>query len=209
MSEINKRGEKSIANGMSDAASELNYGYLSKCHPTPDGANFCRARRHLSRYIYIIHLSPSAATPIADLEVVELCFERLDRAVSQFEVLVQAIALRDQLNPGASAFNSRIRWVTHVLFPLPEARLLGLDLLGEPPTKLFLLLLELGVVELLDLALAILARLHLLLAVVLIVALFSSRDEVEHERADEQRAQLAEVTVILVIHCTSASTLDE
>jgi hypothetical protein len=69
---------------------------------------------------------------------------------------------------------------------LPEASLLGLDLFGEPPAKLFLLLLELGVVELLYFALAILARLHLLLAVVLVVALLSSRNEVEHECADEQ-----------------------
>jgi hypothetical protein len=121
-----------------------------------------------------IHLSPPAATSIADLEVVELCLEGLDRAVSQLEVLVQAIALRDQLRADASAFNPRIRWVTHVLFPLPETSLLGLDLLGEPPAELFLLLLELGVVELLHLALAILARLHLLLAVVLVVALLSS-----------------------------------
>jgi hypothetical protein len=132
-----------------------------------------------------IHLSPSAATSIADLEVVELCLEGLDRAVSQFEVLVQAIALRDQLRPDASAFNPSIRWVTYVLFPLPEASLLGLDLLGEPPAELFLFLLELRVVELLHLALAIFARLHLLLAVVLVVALLSSRDEVEHECADE------------------------
>ena len=150
-----------------------------------------------------IHLSPSAATSIAHLEVVQLCLEGLDRAVSQLEVLVQAIALRNQLRPDASASNPRMRWVTHVLFPLPEAGLLGLDLLGEPPAELFLLLLELWVVELLHLALAVLARLHLLLAVVLIVALLSSRDEVEHECPDEQRAQLAEVAVILVLHCTS------
>jgi hypothetical protein len=88
---------------------------------------------------------------------------------------------------------------------LPEASLLCLDLLGEPPAKLFLLLLELGVVELFHLAFAILARLHLLLAVILVVTLLSSRDEVEHESADEQRAQLAEVTVILVFHCTSVN----
>jgi len=98
-----------------------------------------------------------------------------------------------------------MRWVTHVLFPLPEASLLGLDLLGEPPAELFLLLLELGVVELLHLALAVFACLHLLLAVVLVVALLSSRDEVEHKCADEQRAQLAEVAVILVLHCTSVN----
>ena len=152
-----------------------------------------------------IHLSSSTATSIADLKVVELCLEGLDRAVSQLEVLVQAIALRDQLRPDASAFHPHMGWVTHVLFPLPEASLLRLDLLGEPPAELLLLLLELGVVELLHLALAILARLHLLLAVILVVTLLSSRDKVEHECADEQRAQLAEVTVILVLHCTSVN----
>ena len=184
--------------------SELNYGYLLKCHPTTDGANFWRVPRRLSRYMKI-HLSPSAATSIADLKVVELCLEGLDRAVSQLEVLVQAIALRDQLCPDASDFNPRIRWVTHMLFPLPEASLFSLDLLGKPPAELFLLLLELGVIKLLHLPFAILARLHLLLAVILVVTLLSSRDKVEHEGADEQRAQLAEVTVILVLHYTSVN----
>lgn len=93
-----------------------------------------------------------------------------------------------------------------MLFPLPEPRLLGLDLLGEPPAKLFLFFLELGVVELLDLALTILASFHLLLAVVLIVTLLGSGNEVEHECANEQRAQLAEVAVVLVLHCRNAST---
>jgi len=92
-----------------------------------------------------------------------------------------------------------------MLLPLPEASFLRLDLLGEPPAKLFLFLLELGVVELLHLAFAILAGLHLLLAVVFIVTLLSSRNEVEHECADEQRTQLAEVAVVLVLHCTIRS----
>ena len=93
-----------------------------------------------------------------------------------------------------------------MLLPLPEASFLRFDLLGEPPAKLLLFLLELGVVELLHLALAILAGLHLLLAVILVVTLLSSRDEVEHECPDEQRAQLAEITMVLVLHCTSRST---
>ena len=87
-----------------------------------------------------------------------------------------------------------------MLLPLPEASLLGLDLLGEPPAKLFFLFLELGIVELLDLALTVLARLHLLLAVVLIVTLLSSRNEVEHKVTNKQRAQLAEVTMVPVLH---------
>ena len=55
-----------------------------------------------------IRLSPSAATSVADLEIVELCFEGLDRAVGQLEILVQAIALRDQLCPDTSALRSHI-----------------------------------------------------------------------------------------------------
>jgi len=95
-----------------------------------------------------------------------------------------------------------------MLLPLPEASFLRFDLLGESPAKLLLFLLELGVVELLHLALAILAGLHLLLAVVFVVALLSSRNEVEHECADEQRTQLAEVAVVLVLHCASRSTTE-
>lgn len=87
---------------------------------------------------------------------------------------------------------------THMLFPLPEAGLLGLDLLGELLPELLLLLLELGVVELLDLGLAELARLHLCLPVVLVVELLRRRDEVEHVCTDQKRAQLLEVAVILV-----------
>lgn len=93
-----------------------------------------------------------------------------------------------------------------MLLPLPEASFLRFDLLGEPPAKLLLFLLELGVVELLHLALAILAGLHLLLAVVFVVTLLSRRNEVKHECADEQGTQLAEVAMVLVLHCTSRST---
>ena len=108
MSEIKKRRKKYRKGRNERPWSELNYGYLSNCHPTTNGPNFWSVRRHLSRYMKI-HLSPSTATPITDLKVVELCLEGLDRAVSQLEVLVQAIALRDQLRPNASAFNPRIR----------------------------------------------------------------------------------------------------
>ena len=88
---------------------------------------------------------------------------------------------------------------TYVLLPLPEAGLLGLDLLGEALAERLFLLLELGVLELARLALAELANLHLRLAVVLVVELLCCRDEVEHVRPDQQRAQLAEVTVVLVL----------
>ena len=106
--------------------------------------------------------------------------------------------------------------------PLPETSFLHLDLLGEPLAKLrsslvsprsdftsrgnthgLLLLLELGVLDLLDLGLAAsfishhptkgrikdspeLARLHLRLAVVLVVRLLRRSDQVEHVRANEQ-----------------------
>lgn len=88
-----------------------------------------------------------------------------------------------------------------MLLPLPEAGLLRLDLLREALPELLLFLLELGVVELLDLAFAILARLHLLLAVVLVVRLFGGGDKVQHVGADEERAQLAEIAVVLILDC--------
>ena len=88
---------------------------------------------------------------------------------------------------------------TYMLFPLSETGLLGLDLLGEALPELFLFLLEFGVVHLLDLWLSKLPRLHLLLSVVLVVELFGRRDQVQHVRPDEKRAQLAEITVVLVL----------
>jgi hypothetical protein len=60
-----------------------------------------------------------------------------------------------------------------MLLPLSEAGFLRLDLLREALAQLLLLVLELGVVALLDLGLAELARLHLLLAIVLVVRLLS------------------------------------
>ena len=86
-----------------------------------------------------------------------------------------------------------------MLLPLPEARLLGLDLLREPLAESLLLLLELGVLELARLALAELADLHLRLAVVLVVELLRCRDEVEHVRANEEGTQFAEIAVVLVL----------
>ena len=88
---------------------------------------------------------------------------------------------------------------THMLLPLPEAGLLRLDLLGEALAERLLLLLELGVLELARFLLPKLAHLHLRLPVVLVVHVLRRRDEVEHVRPDEQRAQLAEVTVVLVL----------
>ena len=86
-----------------------------------------------------------------------------------------------------------------MLLPLPEPGFLSLDLLGEALAQSLLLLLELRVLELARLLLAELADLHLGLPVVLVVHLLRRRDEVEHVRADEQRAKLAEVAVLLVL----------
>ena len=88
-----------------------------------------------------------------------------------------------------------------MLLPLAEARLLGLDLVGELLAQLLFLLAELRVVELLDLGLAELARLHLLLAVVLVVVLLRRGDEVQHVGADQKLAELLEVAVILILNC--------
>lgn len=92
-----------------------------------------------------------------------------------------------------------------MLLPLSETCLLGLDLLREPPAELFLFLLELRVMELLNFALAVFARLHLLLAVILVMTLLRSRDKVEHEGANEEGAQFAEVAMVLIFHCVTGS----
>ena len=88
-----------------------------------------------------------------------------------------------------------------MLLPLAEARLLGLDLVGELLAQLLFLLAELRVVELLDLGLAELASLHLLLAIVLIMSLLSRRDEIKHMSSNQQRPEFAEVAVILILNC--------
>ena len=86
-----------------------------------------------------------------------------------------------------------------MLLPLPETCFLRLDLLREALAKCFLLLPELRVVELPGLLLAKLAHFHLRLPVVLVVELLGGRDQVQHVRADEERTQLAEVAVVLVL----------
>ena len=86
-----------------------------------------------------------------------------------------------------------------MLLPLPEPRLLRLDLFREPLPESLLFFLELGVLELPGLLLARLAHLHLSVTVVLVVELFRRGDEVEHVRADEEGAEFAEVAVVLVL----------
>lgn len=87
---------------------------------------------------------------------------------------------------------------TYVLLPLAETSLLGLDLLRETLAQSLLLLLELRIIKLLNLPLPKLARLHLLLPIILIMNLLRSRDEIQHESANQQRAKLLEIAVRFV-----------
>ncbi len=88
-----------------------------------------------------------------------------------------------------------------MLLPLSEPRFLGLDLFRETLAQGLFLFFELRVLELACLLLAELAHLHLGLSVVLVVRILRRRDQVEHVCADEKRAQLAEVAVVLVLDC--------
>ena len=151
------------------------------------------------------HTSPPAgAATVADLQVVELGLERLDRAVRHLEVLVETVALGDELRSSSVSHITRAGRETYVLLPRPEVGLVRLDLLGEAAAQRLLLLFEFRVLELAGLLLAKLAYLHLSLPVVLVVHFLRRRDEVEHVRADEERAELAEVAVVLALDCFSA-----
>ena len=86
-----------------------------------------------------------------------------------------------------------------MLLPLPEPRLLQLDLLREPLTQHLFLFLELGIVNLFDFGLAKFAGLHLREAVRFIVVLFGRVDQVQHVGANEDAAQFLEVAVFLVL----------
>lgn len=103
--------------------------------------------------------------------------------MSGLEILVESVALGDEL-----------------LLPLSETALLDLDLLGEPLAQVLLLFLELGVVQLAGPGLAKLAGLHLLGTIGLVVGLLGGVDEIQHVGADQDRTELLEVTVVLVLH---------
>ena len=92
-----------------------------------------------------------------------------------------------------------------MLFPLPEPGFLRLDLFGEAFAKGLLFLLELGILELAGLLFSKLAHLHLCLPVVLVMEILCRGDQVKHVGADEERAQFAEVTVVLVLNYTRVS----
>ena len=89
-----------------------------------------------------------------------------------------------------------------MLFPVPKPGLFLLYLLRESLPQLLLFFLEFGVVELLHLGFTKLAGFHLLLAVVLVMQLLRSRDEVKHMGADQKRAELLEVAMVLVLNWT-------
>ena len=92
-----------------------------------------------------------------------------------------------------------------MLLPLPKPRLLRFNLLRELLPQRFFLLLEFRVIPVPRLGLAEFARLHLLLAVMLVVEFFGGGDEVEHVRADEEGAELFMVAVVLILDCRKYS----
>ena len=87
-----------------------------------------------------------------------------------------------------------------MLLPLPEPGLLGLDLLGKALAQSFLFFLELRIIKFLNLGLAEFAGLHLLLTVVLVVKFLGRVDKIEHVGTDEERTELFEVAVLLIVN---------
>lgn len=126
----------------------------------------------------------------AALEVVHLALKTLNLCVTSLEILVEAVALSNEL-----------------LLPLPEALLLDLDLLGEALAESLFLLLEFGVVELAGTGFAELAGLHLACAVDLVVVLFGCVDKVEHVGANENGPELLEIAVLFVLHLGDTPTV--
>jgi hypothetical protein len=131
--------------------------------------------------------TPVRAVAHGALEGFNLGFKLLDDRVAAFEILVEAVAFRDEL-----------------LLPQPEALLLDLDLLGKALAKSLFLLLELGVVELTRAGFAELPRLHLLRAISFVMVLLGGVNQVEHVGSDQDGAELLEVAVILVLNLSNA-----
>lgn len=123
------------------------------------------------------------AADSAALHLLQLLLELLDLSMGLLEILVETVALGDEL-----------------LLPLTETLLLDLDLLGETLSESLLLFLELGVVELSGTSLAELAGLHLLSAVSLVVQLLGGVNKVEHVCSDQDRAELLEIAVVLILN---------
>lgn len=93
-----------------------------------------------------------------------------------------------------------------MLLPLPEPAFFELDLLGKPLSKHFLLFLEFGVIDLLDLWFPEFTRFHLSESVGFIVVLFGRGDEVQHVGSDKQGSEFLEIAVFLVLNCLVSST---
>ena len=129
----------------------------------------------------------TTATDSASLHLLQLGLQLLDLGMCLLEILVKAITLSDEF-----------------LFPLPEALLLNLDLLGKALAESLLLLLELGVVELSRAGLAKFASLHLLSTVRLVVELLGCVDQVQHMGADQDRPELLEIAVVLILDLSDA-----
>lgn len=104
------------------------------------------------------------------------------RGVSSLQVLVETVALRDEL-----------------LLPLSESLFLDLDLLGKALAQAFFFLLELGVVQLAWSCLSKLPCFHLLGAIGFVVRLLGGVDEIKHVGADEDGAELLKIAMVLVL----------
>lgn len=102
--------------------------------------------------------------------------------MSGFQILVESVSLGDEL-----------------LLPLSESLFLDLDLLGESLPQRFFLFLELGVVQLPRTSLAEFPSLHLLRTVGLVVLFFGGVNEIQHVGTDQDRTELLEIAVILVL----------
>ncbi len=127
------------------------------------------------------HLTTSAAGQAA-LHLLQLGLELLDLGMGRLKVLVETVSFGNKL-----------------LLPLSEALLLDLNLLGETLAESLLFLLVLGVVQLARSGFAKLASLHLLSAVGFVVEFFCRMDEIQHVGADQDRAELLEIAVVLVL----------
>lgn len=117
------------------------------------------------------------------LRLLELGFQLLDLSMGLFEVLVEAIALGNEL-----------------LLPLSKSLFLDLDLLGKALAQCLFFLLELGIVQFAGTGFAELAGLHLLSAVSLVVQLFGGVNKIQHVGSDQDRSQLLEVAVVFILN---------
>ncbi len=92
--------ERSAVGGVSYEARNTEHRTQDTRHETRDNCKGFGARGNTTRQgASDSDASPPAgATAVANLQVVELRLERLDRAVGHLEVLVEPVALRDELH---------------------------------------------------------------------------------------------------------------